>query len=332
MSILDLQFNSDVTCLAAGHNTGFTVYSLKPSFEKFLASPMNGGIGKARLLRSTNIIGLVGGGEEPFWAKDTVVIWNQHKKQIAVKIELHEPVKSLFVTNKKIIIVLEGRVCIAALNNGEVKFMRETYTNENGICKFSYVNDSLVVATLGTNKGEVAVWKLNSDKHSSIQAHENNISAIGLNHDGSLVATASESGTNVHVYNTESGTLLYKLRRGTTSAEIYDICFDTNSKQLACISNRGTVHIWDLPQTKEDSGNTKSMFSSLSGYVPLPEYFDSSWSRNQIPIGDTSKAVCAFDKEDILHVGTYEGNYFRITPNDGVYQALKRVPLYIENS
>jgi WD40 repeat protein len=316
--------------LSTGHNSGFTVYSLKPSFEKFLASPMNGGIGKARLLRSTNIIGLVGGGDEPFWAKDTVVIWNQHKKTIAVKIELHEPVKNLHVTNKKIVIVLESRVCIAALNNGEVKFMKETYTNENGICKYSYVNDSLVVATLGTKKGEVAVWKLNQDKHSSIQAHENNIVAIGLNADGSMVATASESGTNIHVYSTESGNMLYKLRRGTTAAEVYDISFSKNSTQLACTSNKGTVHVWDLPQSEDASSNKKSMLSSLSGY--LPEYFDSSWSRDQVPVGDTSKAVCAFDEDDILHVATYEGNYFRITPKDGVYQAVKRVPLYIESS
>ena len=80
MSILDLSFNEDTTCLVAGHNAGFIIYSLKPTFEKNKTAPLNGGIGKARLLRRTNILGLVGGGEEPYRAKDNVIIWDQNKK------------------------------------------------------------------------------------------------------------------------------------------------------------------------------------------------------------------------------------------------------------
>jgi WD40 repeat protein len=326
MSILDLSFNDNTTCLVAGHNTGFVIYSLKPALEKNIVTDLNGGIGKARLLRSTNILGLVGGGEEPFRAKDTVIIWNQHKKTKVLGIELNEPVKNLFVTNKKIIIVLEARVCIAALNNGDIGHMKDTYNNEKGLCKYVNKNDSIVLVTLGTKKGEVAVWSLVSDKHSSIGAHENNIVALAINENGTLIATASESGTNIHVYDTETGTMKYKLRRGTTSTEIYDICFDQNSKQLACVSKNGTVHIWDLTNGEETSTNKKSTFAAIA---PTGSYFDSVWSREQITIGDTSKMICAFDAEDVLHVATYDGNYFRISGKDGKYDQVKRSALYI---
>jgi len=328
MSILDLSFNDNTTCLVAGHNDGFIIYGLKPTLEKTIVTELNGGIGHARLLRSTNILGLVGGGEEPFRSMDTVIVWNQHKKSKALGIELHEPIKNLHITNKKIIIVLESRVCIAALNNGDINQMKETYNNENGICKYSYKNDSIILATLGTKKGELGVWKLNSDKHSSIVAHQNNIVAIAINDDGSLVATASESGTNIHVYSTESGNQLYKLRRGTTSAEIYDICFDKESKQLACVSNKGTVHIWDLPKSEDDSTNTKSILSSIN-YGSYVDYFESKWSREQISIGDTARMICSFDDEGVLHVASYDGNYFRISGNDGKYDQVKRTGLYI---
>lgn len=327
MSILDLSFNCDTTCLVAGHNTGFIIYSLKPSLDKHFSTDLNGGIGKARLLRSTNILGLVGGGEEPFRAKDTVIIWNQHKKSKLLGIEYHEPVKNLYVTNKKIIIILESRICIAALNNGDTINVKETYNNEKGICKYSCKNDSIVIVTLGVKKGEVAVWSLTSDKHSSISAHENNIIALAINDDGTMIATASESGTNIHIYNTESGNMLYKLRRGTSTAEIYDMCFDKDSKQLACVSNKGTVHIWDLQKTTDETtANQKSVLSSIGSVIT---YFDSVWSREKISIGDMSKMICSFDSEDILHIATYEGNYFRISGKDGKYDQVKRSSLYV---
>jgi WD40 repeat protein len=329
MSILDLSFNEDTTCLVAGLNNGFVIYSLRPSIEKSIVTELNGGIGKARLLRSTNILGLVGGGEEPFRAKDTVIIWNQDKKKKAVGIELNEPIKNLYVTNKKIVIVVETRVCIAALNNGDIGHTKNTYNNERGLCKYSNKNDSLVVVTLGTKKGEVSVWSLTSDKHTTIQAHQYNIVALAINEDGSMIATASESGTNIHVYSTETGDLKYKLRRGTTlissPTEIYDICFDKNSKQLACVSNSGTVHIWDLTTNDETSTNKKSTFESIGGVI---QYFDSVWSREQITIGDTSKMICSFDADDVLHIATYNDNYFRISGKDGKYDQVKRSAMY----
>lgn len=54
-----------------------------------------------------------------------------------------------------------------------------------------------------------------------IPAHENTISSLILNHNGSLVATASEKGTLIRVYDTAHGKLLHEFRRGTDQAMIY---------------------------------------------------------------------------------------------------------------
>ncbi len=215
-------------------------------------------------------------------------------------------------------------------NSGRLKKMIGLITPSENTEHFTCLSLSkrgfLSNVTLGIKKGEVGVWSLTSDKHSSIQAHENNIVALAINNDGSLIATASESGTNIKVYSTESGNLLYQLRRGTSSAEIYDMCFDNYSKQLACISNKGTVHIWDLTQNDDSTTNKKSMLSPIGGVV---SYFDSVWSREKITLGDTSRMICSFDDDDTLHVATYDGNYFKISGTDGKYDQVKRTALYI---
>lgn len=327
MSVLDLSFNENTTCLCCSTNNGFIIYITKPSIEKKFITELNGGVGKIRQLKSTNIVGLIGGGDEPFRAKDTVVIWDDRKKSTILEIELHEPVKNLYVTNKKIIIVLEKRICIAAINNGDINYMKKTYCNENGICKFSNEDDSLIIATLGSKKGEIAIWKLKSEKYSTIQAHTNNISAIALNNDGTLVATGSECGTNIHVYSTETGKELYKFRRGTKSAIIYDITFDKDSKFLACCSDTGTLHVFEMYQSETEAKNIRSNLSYFQDY--LPEYFGSHWSFQQVYIGDTSKMVCSFDDDKILHIATFNGNYYRVLGKDGKYNEVKRSGLYI---
>lgn len=54
-----------------------------------------------------------------------------------------------------------------------------------------------------------------------IPAHESTISALVLNCDGSFLATASEKGTLIRVYDTTNGELLQEFRRGTDQAIIY---------------------------------------------------------------------------------------------------------------
>ena len=96
---------------------------------------------------------------------------------------------------------------------------------------------------------------LNKNKEKSfntlIAAHESTISFLALNIEGTLLATASDKGTLIRIYSTETGDFLTELRRGTEKAEIYSICFNSASKFLACSSDRGTIHIFSLITVNE---------------------------------------------------------------------------------
>jgi WD40 repeat protein len=324
MSVLNLSFNKMTSHLCCTTNEGFIIYKLSPKNEKKIYTELNGGVGLMSLLDATNLSVLVGGGDNPFRPKDTIIVWDDNRKSSILEIEIREPIKNTYLTNDKIIIVTERKVRVCTLENGNFLGIKETYQNDLGLCAVALRKDTHLIATLGGKKGELALWKIKSDECSTIQSHDNNIVAIALNLNGSLVATASEVGTNIHIYNTDTGKQVYKLRRGITSTRVFSMAFDEKSEHLACCSSNGTIHIFDI-SNKEDktTKNIKSMFSAVKDY--LPEYFSSQWSFKQIHVEETSKMICAFDSSGELHIATYDGNYYKIFGKE--YEEIKKSSL-----
>lgn len=67
-----------------------------------------------------------------------------------------------------------------------------------------------------------------------------------MNVDGSRIASASEKGTLIRLWDCHTGDLLREFRRGTDRAVIYCLAFNQSSTFLACSSDKGTIHIFSL--------------------------------------------------------------------------------------
>ena len=95
---------------------------------------------------------------------------------------------------------------------------------------------------------------------------------------GTRMATASEKGTLIRVFEVATGNLLSELRRGTNPATIYSINFNANSTLLCVSSDHGTIHIFSLEE------RNKNKQSSLAAATFLPKYFSSLWSFSRIEV------------------------------------------------
>jgi WD40 repeat protein len=331
MSILDLCFNQPTSHVTVCTANGEIVYALKKlddkdnkdkdtkdsknkeilCFEKQTDNKREGGVGILRMYGKTNIMFLVGGGTNPFASKDMFIMWDDKKKQRVYEVSMNEPIKNLRVMEDKAIVVLDRKVNVFNFKLGMSQLSSKiTYSNPTGLCTVSNGKD-FVIATLGTNKGEIAIWKPSNDTYKIVQAHQNNITALAINYDGSLVATASETGTLVKVFVVETCKLKYEFRRGSSIMNIHDLAFNKDSSVLACCSGTGTVHFFELYEDKEKTKNVQSYLSGLKDY--LPAYFGSHWGFKQVSIGTSTKTVCSFDDEGVLHVVSYDGKYFNIS-------------------
>jgi WD40 repeat protein len=193
----------------------------------------------------------------------------------------------------------------------------ETIANQKGLVALSPIDDC-VLAFPHTSKGVVRVELLDSDKYHLINAHDSTINCISLNIDGTRLATASEKGTLIRIFDTVTGARLQEVRRGTDRADIYSIAFSPDSNFFCTSSDKGTIHIFALQNTqggindgqlKEsiEIANRRSKMSFFGGY------FNSEWSFSWFK-GPECPSVCCFgqDSKSVI-VFTAEGSYIKLT-------------------
>ncbi|KAH0785906.1 WD repeat domain phosphoinositide-interacting protein 3 [Histomonas meleagridis] len=133
-----------------------------------------------------------------------------------------------------------------------------TAPNKYAPCDFIKYKEYYMVAMTGREPGMLRIIQNNPTEYFdiTIPAHSHPLSVIKFNSNGSLIATASESGTLIQLFDVKSEQLIAKFRRGKLPAAIMCIAFSYESEFLAVASAKGTVHIFELSSLSAVDQNT----------------------------------------------------------------------------
>ncbi|KAL4366197.1 hypothetical protein GQ457_05G002300 [Hibiscus cannabinus] len=321
-SLLHLSFNQDHGCFAAGTDHGFRIYNCDPFREIFRRDfDRGGGIGVVEMLFRCNILALVGGGPNPQYPPNKVMIWDDHQNRCISELSFRSEVRSVRLRRDRIIVVLEQKIFVYNFVDLKLLNQIETIANPKGLCAVSQGAGSLVLVCPGLQKGQVRVEQFASKSTKFIMAHDSRIACFSLSQDGQLLATSSSKGTLIRIYNTVDGSLLQEVRRGADRAEIYSLAFSSNAEWLAVSSDKGTVHVFSLKINAGSPGTTRSRsasepvspHSSLSFIKGvLPKYFSSEWSVAQFRLVEGSQYIVAFghQKNTVVILGI-DGSFYR---------------------
>lgn len=76
-------------------------------------------------LLSTNIVLLVGGPPSPLYPPNKVVLWDHHQRRVVSQLEFGEEVRALAARRDRLVVVLNRRVILFVLGNGQHGIWRE---------------------------------------------------------------------------------------------------------------------------------------------------------------------------------------------------------------
>ncbi|KRY42263.1 WD repeat domain phosphoinositide-interacting protein 3, partial [Trichinella spiralis] len=296
-NLLYLGFNQDHGCFACGTGCGYRIYHTDPLDEKERYDFSNG-IGHVAMLYKYNYLGLVGGGLNPQFPTNEVVIWDDLERDVVIRIsDLPSRVCGVRLRRDRIVVILEQMIKVYPFSvELELLVEFETAPNSNGLCCLMGHADRALMAFPAKQPGVVRTVDL-ADPTISIEiaAHESPLACMAFNNDGTLLATASEKGTLIRIFDSQNGLKLHEFRRGTNPAVIYSISFNVDSTLLCVGSGHGTVHVFSLSGSsitypkKSEKNFLKKYMSAKHSFVRIQVPTVTKY--NQVPF------ICAFGAE-----------------------------------
>ena len=328
-SNLAIGFNEDFQCFFSATETGFYIYNTSPFIERFHRE-MDGGIGIVELLGKSNIVALVGGGNNPKFSPTNVIMWDDYQNMPIAKLEYGSEVKAVRCRGQRVLVVFSTRVMLYNFSDLHLIGQYETCLNPGGLCAMISQESvgRTVIAIPGCKIGDLRIEIVEAKKSFAIQAHQRSLSNIALTRSGAMCATASDRGTIIRIWKTEDGSLARELRRGLEPAGILSLNFNPTADGLCLTSDKGTVHIYSLVERKDAADHEKNKKSSLSFMKNyLPGYFSSEWSQTSFSVPGGKRSICAFSPEDsnVIIILTEDGKFYqyRYLPGQDHVQLIK---------
>ena len=291
---------------------------------------MNGGIGIIEMFQRTNLLALVGGGKNPKFQINQLIIWDDHQGKIISKLRFNENLMSVRLRNNKIIVLTRNKFYAFNMKTLVTIAIIKTYDNPLGIIATSNgdINNKLIVAFPYESQGHVFLGEITQkcEKLSVVQAHDSKIACISINKDGTLLATASDKGTLIRIFTTNDGQKFSEFRRGTKTVEMNCIAFDPNNKFIGCSSNVGTIHIFSIAaitkaldeknnkaknEIEDEPKNSKSFLGKIGGLLNIKNaYLESERSFAKFKVQEEN-SILGFGSENTFVVITMDGKYYK---------------------
>lgn len=247
-----VNFNQDCTSLSVGTKSGYRLFSLNSidSLEQIYETNQEDVCIVERLF-SSSLVAVVS-----LSSPRKLTVCHFKRGSEICNYSFSNTILAVKLNRKRLVVCLEESLYIHNIRDMKVLHtIRDTPPNPNGICCLCVNSDNCFLAYPGSNAiGEVQIFDAdNLHAKTMIPAHDSPLAALAFNPSGTRIATASEKGTVIRVFNVLNGNKLYEFRRGVKRCvSISSLTFSTNSNYLTVSSNTETVHVFQLDSPKEN--------------------------------------------------------------------------------
>jgi len=118
---------------------------------------LKGGIGYIEMVFRCNILALVGGGKNPKYNQNKVVLWDDNKQKPIGELIYKTDVKGVRIKTDRIVVVLQNKIYVYNFSDLKLVDNIETSDNNKGVCALNTDNDKTVIACPHKNVGSILV-------------------------------------------------------------------------------------------------------------------------------------------------------------------------------
>ncbi|XP_068635755.1 autophagy-related protein 18b [Aristolochia californica] len=247
--VLCASFNQDNRAFSIGLRDGFKIFDSETGrlcYERSI-----GTVNIVEMLFSTNLLAVVGAGEQPSLSPRRLCLFNTMTGSALRELNFLTSILAVRLNRQRLVVVLQEKTYIYDLNSLTILDTIDTVPNNKGLCAFSPSPDACYLALpASTSSGSVLVYNvMDLHSHCQIDAHRSPLAAVVLSSNGTYMATASEQGTIIRVHIVSQATMSYSFRRGTYPSTIYSLSFGPSAQIpdiLIATSSSGSIHVFYL--------------------------------------------------------------------------------------
>jgi len=333
-NILYINFNQDFTCISVGCTDGFKVFNAQPKFAEVFTQQMVG-VGICEMLFCSSLVAVVGSGDHPSLSPRKLHIVNTKNNSTICELNFVTPILGVRMNKKRLVVVMETKIHIYDISTMKILHTIDTKPNPKGLCALSPQEENCyLVFPSSAETGNIVIFDaLSLQPVSIVNAHKTPLAKLSFNQNGTLLATASNKGTVIRVFNILDPNKIYQFRRGTYPATVHSISFSLDSTLLCVSSDTGTVHIFKTDQSSL-SANTMSQkqfnpVSMMSSYLPemISDMWDTiparSFATLKLPTGSMEN-LCTINKNNTMVMAvSADGLFFQYSMDPKVGGELK---------
>ncbi|KAM7536435.1 hypothetical protein Aperf_G00000083050 [Anoplocephala perfoliata] len=174
-------------------------------------------------------------------------IFNRENPKLAYSSKYSAPIMSVRIFKKLLVVVLTNLICIYKMNESKrprkITFIA---SDPRSAVAFSVYRDKCILACPHSMIiGSVVIYDVKASKRiRTFTAHGGKLAVLALNEKGTLLATASETGSIIRVFSCLGGGRLMEFR--SHSSHIQSINFSIEDEFLVCAGKTDTIHIFKL--------------------------------------------------------------------------------------
>ena len=260
MSLFHASFDSHLTSsLAFAGKDGISILDLD-HLEQSPFKTSQSGVGLVHILKvnGSTMVAVVGSGDLAGSSPRKLRVLDVETKKTACEFTFLSSILSCATSSQFMALCLESSIHIVELVGMKVILKISTTSNLKGIMTMSKTSVPTVLAypssdTMGEFNVviiDVAIASSTSSRTSCV-AHKSRLSCLQMNPTGTLIASASVTGTIIRVFDSQTSTKVHEFRRGLQHANISSLLFGLSDSLLLAGSSSGTVHIFHLQREEK---------------------------------------------------------------------------------